>query len=122
MLPTSPTVELLARAIEVSALKQSVYAANIANANVEGYRRMEVSFDREVERVALQMASVQSGSESKDSTFAMNAAQIVSTTEAVKLDQEMGLMAKNALTYQTLLGAYEKSLGLLRAAIKEGRE
>lgn len=120
MLPVTPTMELLARAVEVSALKQSVYAANIANANVEGYRRMEVSFDRELEKVALQMASSHSGPVAAD--FSTNSAQVVATGDVVKLDEEMGLMAKNALTYQTLLGAYEKSLGLLRVAIKEGRE
>ncbi len=120
MLAITPTMELLERAVEVSALKQSVYAANIANANVDGYRRMEVSFDRELERVAMQMANSQAGT--VEAAFSTNAAQVVSTNDVVKLDEEMGLMAKNALTYQTLLGAYEKSLGLLRVAIKEGRE
>lgn len=39
MLNPTPTQELLAHAIDVTALRQSVYAANIANANVEGDRR-----------------------------------------------------------------------------------
>jgi flagellar basal body rod protein FlgB len=36
MIEMTATQELLARAIDVSALRQSVYAANIANAGVEG--------------------------------------------------------------------------------------
>ena len=61
MQSTNVTLDLLARAVEVSALRQSVYTSNIANAGVEGYRRMEVSFDRELERVAVQMANAQRG-------------------------------------------------------------
>jgi flagellar basal-body rod protein FlgB len=120
MFNDTPTIEALTRAIDVSALRQSVYAANIANANAEGYRRMEVSFDREMERVALQMGAM-SGSSMSGSLAGSESATIVSTDAAVKLDEEMGLMAKNALRYQTLLSAFEKTLGLTRMAIREGR-
>jgi flagellar basal-body rod protein FlgB len=118
MLNTTPTLELLSHAIDVSALRQSVYAANIANAGVDGYRRMEVSFDSELERVSAQMADA-SGFASKTS---LADATVIPTNSVVKLDEEMALMAKNALRYQVLLGAFERSMGALRAAIREGRE
>lgn len=118
MLNPTPTLQLLAHAIDVSALRQSVYAANIANAGVEGYRRMEVSFDRELERVSLQMANAD-GLAAKASIADPS---VVSTNSVVKLDEEMALMAKNALRYQVLLGAFERSMGTLRSAIREGRE
>jgi flagellar basal body rod protein FlgB len=47
--------------------------------------------------------------------------QVVATSEGVKLDEEMALMARNALQYQVLLGAVDGQMGLLRMAIREGR-
>jgi flagellar basal body rod protein FlgB len=48
--------------------------------------------------------------------------EVVPTDTTVKLDEEMAAMAKNALQYQTLVGAYERMVGLMRLAIREGRE
>ena len=118
ILGTTSTIDALARAIDVSALRQSVYAANIANANVDGYHRMEVFFDREAERIALQMASASSRSIEMPSSQP----SVVATSSSVKLDEEVAMMATNALRYQTLLGAFEKTMNLMRAAVKEGRE
>jgi flagellar basal-body rod protein FlgB len=117
MIEITPAMELLTRAIDVSALKQSVYAANIANANVPGYERMEVSFDSELERMTLMMSGTRSAYEAPLAA----APAIVSTQTAVKLDEEMGFMAQNALRYQVLLGALERSLGALQLAVREGR-
>lgn len=121
MLSANVTLDLLARAVDISALRQSVYSANIANAGVDGYQRMEVSFDSELERVALQLANAQPGSPLGAAPPEQSAA-VFSTGATVKLDEEMGLMAKNALRYQILLGAFERTLGSLRTAVREGRE
>lgn len=118
---TNPTIEALASAIDVSALRQSVYSANIANASVEGYRRMEVTFDDAFAKLTTQMSDM-GMSGAGGAHVPTGNAHVVSTDAAVKLDEEMGLMARNALRYQTLLGAYEKTMGLLRTAIREGRE
>ena len=117
MLYTTPTIALLERAIDVSALRQSVHAANIANAGVEGYSRLTVTFDAEVERASLQSASGLSATGAPT----MASAAVVATSEAVKLDEEMAAMAKNSLRYQILLSAFERSLGSVRLAINEGR-
>lgn len=121
MLEATPTQELLAQAIDIAALRQSVYASNIANANVEGYRRLEVTFDRALQRMELEMTRV-GGFAGGTSSAGRVAASVVSTSEAVKLDEEVGRMAQNALRYDVLLGAIERSLGSLRLAIREGRE
>ena len=39
----------------------------------------------------------------------------------VRLDQEMAQMAQNAVRFQQLIGAFERTTGLLRMAIHEGR-
>ncbi len=114
-----PTLQLLSRALDVSALRQSVYAANVANANVAGYERLEVSFDQRLARAMVEMAQ-STGALHAD--LQLNAPQVLSTGRTVKLDEEVAAMAKNALQYQTLLGAYEHMASLTRTAIHEGRE
>ena len=56
MFEVSSTTEILARAIDVCALRQAVYSANIANANVDGYRRLEVLFDEHALRTETAMS------------------------------------------------------------------
>jgi flagellar basal-body rod protein FlgB len=120
MLDNTPTLEAIGRAIDVAALRQSVHAANIANANVEGFRRLDVQFDAAVERMSLAMNAGAQGW--KESAAIANQAAIVPTESSVRLDEEMALMAQNALRYQTLLGAFEKTMSLMRLAVREGRE
>jgi flagellar basal-body rod protein FlgB len=116
----SPTSEILARAIDVCAMRQAVYTANIANANVEGYRRLEVAFDAEAMRAEVAAR----GSMLRTASYASaTQPEVVMTAEStVKLDEEMAAMAQNALRYQMLLGAYERSTGALKLAINDGRE
>jgi flagellar basal-body rod protein FlgB len=117
MFTTSATTEVLARAIDVCALRQAVYSANIANANVAGYQRLEVQFDE----AALQVEAA--GKPSFKEGAGLAEPQVVMDAHStVKLDEEMAAMARNALRYQTLLGAYERSMGLLKMAIHEGKE
>jgi flagellar basal-body rod protein FlgB len=117
MLNNTITFQTLSDAIERSALRQAVYAANIANANVPGFERMEVAFDAQVARANLALGN----REPSSSPFRAET-HVVSTHEAVKLDEEMAHVAKNALQYQVLVGAYEKQVSLLRMAVKDGRE
>lgn len=117
MLYITPTMTLLEHAIDVSALRQSVHAANIANASVDGYSRLDVSFDAALTRANLQT----SASPAVSSTPQLEPATLVNTGERVKLDEEVAAMAKNSLQYQILLGAFERSLGSIRLAINEGR-
>ena len=120
MSEASITFEMLARAMDVCALKQAVYSANIANANVDGYRRLEVMFDAQAMRA--EMESKQSSTEDARLSYSAVQTPTVMTTDAtVKLDEEMATMARNALRYQTLLGAYERSMSLLNLAVHEGR-
>jgi flagellar basal-body rod protein FlgB len=119
MLITTPTTEFLARALDMSALRQAVHSTNIANASVPGFRRLEVRFDQALERVMLAAAQ---GSSGRDISAATTNAAVVSTDSQVKLDEEVAAMARNTLRYQTLLTALQRGSTLLRMAVREGRE
>jgi len=119
MFELSSTTEILARAIDACALRQAVYSSNIANANSVDYRRLEVQFDPEVMRAEVNAATAFGGS-AADAPYG-HTAEVVKTTESVRLDEEMAAMAHNAMRYQMLLGLYEKSFASVRIAIHEGR-
>lgn len=99
----------ISHALDVCALRHQIYSANIANASVQGYQRLELA-----QNSAASLQAVTGSAE-------VHAPQVVSTHDAVKLDQEMSKLAQNALRYETLLTAYEKTGGILRMAIREGR-
>ena len=121
MFSIDPTLELLSRTLDACALRQAVYSANIANADTPGYQPLEVSFEAELQKAA----QVTSGVEWADQTQLLKTiepAVVPAAMDTVHLDQQMALMAKNALHYEQLLGAFQHSMSLLRMAVLEGRE
>jgi len=129
---SDPIFAILSRAIDISAMKQSAHAANVANADVAGYRRLEVTFDGALDAALagqdVATAGVQAhGADERSLAAAASAEQgtprlVTSTTDGVRLDQEMAQMAQNSVRYQALLTAFEKTMSLLRLAAREGRE
>jgi flagellar basal-body rod protein FlgB len=120
MLNADPILALLSRALDAAALRQSVHATNVANVDTEGYRRLEVIYSAELQRL-------QAGDKAIDVNEALAWAEaepeVVESSETrVRLDQEMAQMAENAVRYQALVGAIERTLSTLRYAARDGRE
>jgi flagellar basal-body rod protein FlgB len=114
MLGTEPIFAELSRALDLVELRHSVYASNIANAATDGYQRLEVLANE---------AAASIGTETGSEATQLPAGTVVPSADAtVRLDQEMAHMAQNALRFQTLVGAFERTTSLLRLAIHEGRE
>ena len=114
MLGTEPIVAELSRALDLVELRHSVLASNIANASTEGYQRMEVVANDAVSPLAAEMEA--------GGASALPVGQVVPSADAtVRLDQEMAQMAQNAVRFQQLIGAFERTTGLLRMAIHEGK-
>jgi flagellar basal-body rod protein FlgB len=119
-LGAEPIFSLLSRALDVASLRQAVHSANIANAGVQDYRRLEVSFDSELSQAQVQALLRDAPS---DGSFDLPEPSVVLAADpSVHLEQEMALMAKDALRYQALLGALSRTTSLLELAIKEGRQ
>ena len=120
MLNADPVLALLSRALDAAALRQTVHATNVANADTEGYRRLEVVYSAELQRLNADNPAVDVN---EALAWAQAEPEVVESAEtAVRLDQEMAQMAENAVRYQALLGAIERTLGMLRNAAREGRE
>ena len=105
----------LERAISGAALRQSVLAGNIANANTPGYLRKDVDFHS-----ALQQA-MGTGRE------AIDGLQFSATTDAsavmrpdggtVDIDVESANLSKNALEYESMVTAARARVDILKAAM-----
>jgi flagellar basal-body rod protein FlgB len=119
MLNSDPVIAVLSRALDTAALRHTVHATNISNVNTEGYRRLEVVAPAEVERIAAEAPAIDAN---QALAWSEEAPVVVESADAqVKLDQEMAQMAENAVRYQALLGAVERTMGMLRTAVTEGR-
>ena len=120
MLNADPVIALLSRALDAAALRQTVHATNVANVDTEGYRHLEVVVPAELQRLNAEGPALDANEALQ---WAQTEPEVVESAEThVRLDQEMAQMAGNAVRYQALLGALERTLGLLRYAAREGRE
>src|SRR5690242_20080580 len=97
----SQAIDSISRALDVCALRHEAYSANIANASVQGYERLEVSV---------------AGSSVAGMATPLH---VFNTHDVVKLDQELARLSKNAVRYETMLTAYHQTAGILNLAIKE---
>lgn len=112
MFSIDPLFALLSRAIDTTTLRHAVHAANIANAGAENYRRLEV-----------QIGHDDALSGNVDPAWDESQPHVVrAANDSVRLDHEMAAMAHNAVRHQALVEAFERTTGLLRLAVREGRE
>ena len=121
MLNADPVIALLSRALDAAALRQTVHATNIANVNTEDYHRLEVIYS--AEHAAPERRRPGDRCAGSAAMGAGGAGRSWSRPRAtVRLDQEMAQMAENSVRYQALLGAIERTLGMLRTAARDGKE
>ncbi len=120
MFSVEPVWQLLSQRLDACALRQAVYSANIANANVPDYVPLEVDFESQLQSVSGLLQGEAPGE--SDVIESLHPSVVASSQDTVELDQQLALMSKNALQYQSLLGAFERSMGLLRMAVQEGKE
>lgn len=112
------TTATLSLALDAAAMRQQVIAANIANANVQGYTARTVTFDAV-------MADAFAGTQGMGSTSLD--AHIVPRLDAdgrphaVQIDGEMAELSVNQLQYQTLVAGLNKHLSVLSVAIADGK-
>ncbi len=112
-------MSLLARLLDASSLRGRVIAGNIANQNTPGFHRKTVQFEEQLleamnrsERLADKVApKVVSDNITPGNPDGNN----------VNLELEMNAMRENRLTFETFATILQSNLGLIDAAIREGR-
>lgn len=114
---------LLEKMLDVSSVKHKVIANNIANVNTPGYKKMEVSFADQLEKVL-----------NKDSMNKFDTLQpkiVISKEDSsetvrndgnnVDMDKEVSSLVKNTLTYSIYTQLLAKKYEVIKSAIEGSR-
>jgi flagellar basal-body rod protein FlgB len=104
----------LESAIRGAAQRQTVLAANVANANTPGYRRQDVDFHG-----ALRSA-MEAGDGVEQVAFSAatdSAAPMQADGNAVDIDVENANLAKNGLEYEALVAVTSARIAILKSAM-----
>lgn len=117
------SVNLLEKMLDVSATKHKVIANNIANINTPGYKKMEVSFAEQLEKVIKDTSA--------NKFDAIQPKIVVSkedTNQAVRndgnnvdMDKEVSALMKNTLSYNVYTQLLAKKMELVKSAIENSR-
>jgi flagellar basal-body rod protein FlgB len=120
------TTAALGLALDAASLRQQAIAANIANADTEGYVPVKVSFEDQMEeaREALQCrgrldASSLAGVQPRLESVALDSRGLPAK---VMLDLEVADMAANGVQYQALIRGLSRQFAILSAAISDGKK
>jgi len=129
----TPYLNLLETSLNASSLRHNVIANNIANIDTPGYKRMEVDFERQLQKALssnniklmatnplhmnnLQVETIKPEVKLDDKTSLFN------NNNNVDIDYEMSQLAQNALWYQSLTDILNYHFSQLRQVITEGRK
>ncbi|HLF22350.1 MAG TPA: hypothetical protein VI565_00400 [Burkholderiales bacterium] len=120
------TSALVSLALNAAMAKHAAIAQNIANANNDGYRPVQVDFDRQVALFKEQLLNRDNDGAAGRAIDGLSATVRIteapeSSVDKVRIDAEVAKMTQNAVHYQALLAAHGKMAGLLRLAINGGR-
>ena len=113
------TLRLVERSLDAAALRHATIAQNVANANIPGARRMQVSFEELLSAVRTDLLQGRSVAPSDIPQATVTEAS--GSQEAIELDKEMAAMSSNSLHYQALVRALNRHLGMLSMAVQDGK-
>ncbi|MDD2421011.1 MAG: flagellar basal body rod protein FlgB [Heliobacteriaceae bacterium] len=131
----TPALQLLEKGLGTATLRHQVIADNLANIDTPGYKRKEVAFEAELQRV-LQKGPGLKGMTTHPKHIPIGCAfpeevvpQIHTQAEQeyrndknnVDIDREMAILAKNTLMYETLLAQLSNRLAKIKNTIREVR-
>ncbi|PKM87222.1 MAG: flagellar basal body rod protein FlgB [Firmicutes bacterium HGW-Firmicutes-12] len=127
-------VSTLQKAMDGSTVRNAVISNNIANVNTPGYKKMDVSFQKELENSikSTQKLSLRKTNEKHISDHSLGSDGIINVTEIsdtslrtdgnnVDIDIELAALAENTLYFNSLAELLTSQLSLLRTSITEGR-
>jgi flagellar basal-body rod protein FlgB len=118
------TTAALSAALDGASRRHAVAAANIANANTEGYVPLRLSFEEQLAeaRAILSDRGVLDGTALDHLRSApVMAAGTEEAARPVQLDMEMAEIARNAVQFQSLVQGLARHLSILALAAADGR-
>jgi len=128
-------LQILEKAMDAAALRHEVLANNIANVNTPGFKRSDVSFERELQTVLGQQTTFRAKTSSprhfqfaagslaelKPRLIQENRTVFRNDGNNVDIDAEMAEMTENTVLYSVLSQQVLKEFNSLKQVIKGGR-
>lgn len=120
---TDKSINMLEKMLDVSAIKHKVIANNIANINTPGYKRMEVSFADQLEKVVKNTSMNKFDTLQPKIVIAEKGGDETVRNDGnnVDMDKEISALMKNTLSYSVFSQLFAKKMELVKTAIENSR-
>jgi len=112
-------LELYERMLDFAALRHKVIANNVANINTPGFRRSDVEFADELDRV-LRDKGLKGAADVKIRVTQPNVTAFRNDGNNVSIDTEMAALAENSMLYQVYAQLLARRFRQIHDIIKEG--
>lgn len=100
--PLTPVIDQISAAMSLSSLQHQVIASNIANRDTQGYQRLQLNFDRAMDRA--------------DATVVAE-----KTDTPVSMEQDLVALSTNSMQYETLARALTRYFSIVSAITNPNR-
>ncbi|MBB3063488.1 flagellar basal body rod protein FlgB [Microbulbifer rhizosphaerae] len=120
----SLTNDLLGKALDRASVENRLIATNVANIDTEGYQPVTTKFGEIYEQLVSAISSENYArlNELEQKWSPADDINFHPSKDKVRLEEEMVKLAKNTLHFQSLLTAKSQLSGIVKVAVKEGRE
>jgi flagellar basal-body rod protein FlgB len=122
------TSKLLSKVLDFRAIRQSVIAGNLANAETPGYIQKEIPFEKELQKAfdnkSIKLATSEPGHISGSDAVMENSynpyklIREYGKPNELNIDTEMAKMSQNNLLYEASTNLLSKKFALLKAVIE----
>jgi len=112
----TPLLQLMERFLDVTSLRQSLIASNIANVDTPGYRTRDIDFEKEMQRAAAMPDAI-----SHPAVREISGLIERPDHNNVSIDRESMLLAQTQLQFQTGVALLKQEFKRLVTAITEGK-
>ena len=106
------TIELISLALDAAIMRQTAIATNVANANTQGYRTIDVSFEEQLTHL--------SPVDNKTKEMAFDDVKPVYEQRDTNssLDEQVALGVQNATQYRALIKGLNHKLAIMKLAVQ----
>ena len=106
------TIELISLALDAALMRQTAIATNVANANTQDYRTIEVNFEQQLNHLSQVL------DDSKEMILSGIKPSYAQRETHSPLDEQIALGVQNATQYRALIKGLNYKLAIMKLAVQ----